>query len=279
VHPHEHEGDGNRGQVERMTMYLLLAAVGLFVGTIGTLIGAGGGFLLMPLLVLLYPTERPEVLASISLAVVFLNATSGSIAYARQRNIDYKSSAVFIATGIPGAIGGALVTSAIPRSAFDLWLGGLLILVAAAMLVLGTIRPPKAAEDARASVPNARGKGGVLSFFVGFVSSLLGIGGGIVHVPGMVYLLRFPVHLAAGTSHFVLAFTAAAGTIAHLANGEFHSGFRRSGVLAAGAIVGAQLGARLSKAAPPSGILRLLALALGAVGVRVVFQAINAISP
>jgi uncharacterized membrane protein YfcA len=260
-------------------MELLLILIGLIVGTIGTLIGAGGGFLLMPLLVLLYPTERPEVLASISLAVVFFNATSGSIGYARQKNIDYKSGWVFVAAGIPGAIGGALVTSHIPRTAFDLWLGTLLILVAGLMLILGTIRPPKTADDARASVPRQLAKGGVLSFFVGFVSSLLGIGGGIIHVPGMVYLLRFPVHLAAGTSHCVLAFTAAAGTVAHLANGELHTGWRRSGLLAIGAIVGAQFGARLSKAAPPSWILRILAVALGVVGVRVVLQALHAIPP
>jgi len=260
-------------------MELLLILIGLIVGTIGTLIGAGGGFLLMPLLVLLYPTERPEVLASISLAVVFFNATSGSIGYARQKNIDYKSGWVFVAAGIPGAIGGALVTSHIPRTAFDLWLGTLLIVIAGLMLILGTIRPPKTAEDARASVPRPLAKGGVLSFFVGFVSSLLGIGGGIIHVPGMVYLLRFPVHLAAGTSHFVLAFTAAAGTVAHLVNGELHTGWKRSGLLAIGAIVGAQFGARLSKAAPPSWILRTLAVALGVVGVRVVLQALHAIPP
>jgi uncharacterized membrane protein YfcA len=258
---------------------LLLVAIGLGVGTIGTLIGAGGGFLLMPLLVLMYPNERPEVLASISLAVVFFNATSGSIGYARQKSIDYKSGWVFVAAGIPGAIGGALVTSHIQRSAFELWLGGLLVVVAGLMLILGTIRPPKAADDARASVPRPLAKGGVLSFFVGFVSSLLGIGGGIIHVPGMVYLLRFPVHLAAGTSHFVLAFTAAAGTVAHLADGEFHTAWQRSGLLAIGAVVGAQIGARLSKVAPPSWILRILAVALGVVGVRVVLQALRVMHP
>ncbi len=59
---------------------LLLVGLGFFIGTFGTLIGAGGGFILMPLLLLMYPDMSPDVLTSISLAVVFLNASSGSIA-------------------------------------------------------------------------------------------------------------------------------------------------------------------------------------------------------
>lgn len=258
-----------------MTNYFILAVIGLFIGTAGTLIGAGGGFLLMPLLVLLYPTERPETLASISLAVVFFNASSGSLGYARQKNIEYRSGWLFVATGIPGAVAGALVTSMIPRSVFDLWLGTLLVVIGAFLIVSGTLRPRSVgpAEPSGTPVPTARG--GILSFFVGFVSSLLGIGGGIMHVPGMVYLLKFPVHLAAGTSHFVLSFTAAAGTAAHLASGEFHSGFRRTAALAVGVVIGAQIGARLSKVTPPVWILRGLALAMGGVGVRVIMQAIQ----
>lgn len=257
-----------------MLTYLLLALVGILVGGVGTLIGAGGGFLLMPLLVVLYPNEPPVVLACISLAVVFFNATSGSIGYARQKRIDYRSGWVFVAAGIPGAILGALVTSRIPRTVFDLWLGGLLVLVAGFLLVSGTLRPPSETHDTRAAVKHPFVRGGTLSFVVGFVSSLLGIGGGIIHVPGMVYLLGFPVHLAAGTSHFVLAFTAAAGTAAHLASGEFSSGWKRTAALAVGAVIGAQLGARLAKHTPAAWILRVLAVALGAVGVRVVMQAV-----
>jgi hypothetical protein len=54
--------------------------LGAFVGGFGTLIGAGGGFVLMPLLLFLYPNERPDVLTAISLAVVFVNAASGTLA-------------------------------------------------------------------------------------------------------------------------------------------------------------------------------------------------------
>jgi len=264
---------------DHVLLYGALGLLGLVVGGIGTLIGAGGGFLLMPILVLLYPTGRPEVLASISLAVVFFNAVSGSIGYARQKKIDYRSGAVFLATGVPGAVLGAMVTSRVPKAVFDLWLGTLLVVVSAVLVVAGTLRPVAGEGAAGSEVGRPSARGAVLSLFVGFVSSLLGIGGGIVHVPGMVYLLRFPVHIAAGTSHFVLAFTALAGTASHVLHGEFTSGYRRTAALALGAVIGAQIGARLSKRTPAAWIMRVLAVALGAVGVRVVMQAIGAHTP
>src|ERR1051326_6734210 len=98
--------------------WALLALGGFAIGALGTLIGAGGGFLLMPVLVVALPTDRPETLASISLGVVFLNALSGSVGYARQGLIDYRSGRVFLAAAAPGAIAGAMVTSRLPRTAF-----------------------------------------------------------------------------------------------------------------------------------------------------------------
>jgi uncharacterized membrane protein YfcA len=98
---------------------LVLIAVGFGVGAYGTLIGAGGGFVLMPLLLLSYPKESPDVLTSISLAVVFFNALSGSEAYGLMKRIDYRSGLMFAAATVPGAVLGALNTSYVPRHLFD----------------------------------------------------------------------------------------------------------------------------------------------------------------
>jgi uncharacterized membrane protein YfcA len=68
--------------------YLLLALLGLIVGTFGTLVGAGGGFILTPVLLVVYPELTPAQITSISLLVVFFNALSGSVAYARLKRID-----------------------------------------------------------------------------------------------------------------------------------------------------------------------------------------------
>jgi uncharacterized membrane protein YfcA len=80
----------------------------------------------------------------------------------------------------------------------------------------------------------------VLSIFVGYVSSLLGVGGGFIHVPALAHLLNFPVHIATATSHFVLAVMALTGTLVHVVQGVFLHGVRRTAVLAVGVLVGAK---------------------------------------
>ena len=116
---------------------LWLVPVGFAVGVYGTLIGAGGGFVLMPVLLILYPKEAPNLLASISLAVVFLNALSGSVAYARMRRIDYRAGLLFAAAATPGAVAGAFTTSLVPRRLFDL-IFGILMITGAVFLILFT---------------------------------------------------------------------------------------------------------------------------------------------
>ena len=102
---------------------LWLLPLGVFVGTVGTLIGAGGGFILVPVLLLLYPNEAPATITTISLIVVFFNAVSGSLAYARTKKIDYKTGVIFSLAAIPGSIFGAFATAAVKRQQFDLLFG------------------------------------------------------------------------------------------------------------------------------------------------------------
>src|SRR6187402_140155 len=122
--------------------FILLLGLGFLVGSVGTLIGAGGGFILVPILLLLYPTAKPELITSISLATVFLNASSGSIAYARMGRIDYRSAIIFAAATLPGAIIGAISTGYIPRNTFNIILAALLSVIAILLL----IRPQQGAS-------------------------------------------------------------------------------------------------------------------------------------
>jgi uncharacterized protein len=94
-----------------------------FVDGYGTLVGAGGGFVLAPALLLLYPGEAPETITSISLAVVFSNALSGTLAYAKSNRIDYRYGIIFSLATAPGAILGALATTGMSRGKFDLSFG------------------------------------------------------------------------------------------------------------------------------------------------------------
>lgn len=267
---------------------ILLILLGFGVGAYGTLIGAGGGFVLVPLLLLLYPADRPATITSISLAVVFFNALSGSIAYARERRIDYRTGLIFAAATVPGAILGAIVVDGLPRGLFDTIFGVVLVVLALLIVLRGDGRGQTALTIGRGLttrvVVDAAGDrheysfslplGIGLSLLVGFVSSLLGIGGGIVHVPALVQLLSFPVHIATATSHFILAIMALAGSAVHLVSGELGqgTGLTRALLIGAGAVPGAQVGARLSRRLHGGWIIRLLGVALLLVGVRLLLS-------
>ncbi len=250
-----------------------LALLGLTVGTFGTLIGAGGGFLLVPALLLLYPHDSPALVTGISLAVVFFNAGSGSFAYARMGRVDFKSGLMFATATIPGAILGAMTTTILPRRTFDL-LFGLLLTAGSAYLIW---RPVRTGGDG----PRARVTGHFQRHLIerdgtthdfGY-SPLLGIGGGIIHVPVLSQLLGFPVHIATATSHFTLAIMALAGSLVHVANGELTPALRVIAPLAVGVLIGAQVGARLSSRVHGVWIMRGLAIALGFVGLRILWGA------
>jgi uncharacterized protein len=111
-----------------------------------------------------------------------------------------------------------------------------------------------------------------LSFVIGYLSSVLGIGGRSIHVPVLAPLLNFPVHIATATSHFILALVALSGTATHLATGTLFEGLRDIVPLSIGVVVGAQIGARLSNRLGGPAIIRGLALALLLVGIRTLWH-------
>jgi uncharacterized membrane protein YfcA len=264
--------------------YLWLVPAGFVIGAYGTLIGAGGGFILVPFLLLLYPALDPEIITSTSLAVVFFNALSGTVAYARMGRVDYRSGLIFSAATVPGAIVGALTTAYIPRRTFDAILGAVMVIGSAYLMKSpapgrGDGSPPRHVLHRR--VVEADGTvqtytynpvlGFGISIFVGYFSSVLGIGGGIIHVPVLTNVLHFPVHVATATSHFTLVVMTLTGSFVHLFTGTLRQTVWRAIPLAVGVVAGAQLGARLSSRIRGPWIIRALALALGLAGIRLVY--------
>jgi uncharacterized membrane protein YfcA len=176
-----------------------------------------------------------------------------------------------------------LVADKIRRPGFDVIMGVALSGLAW-WLVRGRRQPPGGHPDrgAARTIVDREGKqyryhvnvrlGALFSVVVGFVSSFLGIGGGVVHVPLLVTVLGFPTHVATATSHFVLAWMALVATLTHVAAGTFHHGvgLRRAAALSVGVVFGAQLGAQLSQRLSGTMIQRLLAVALLALGLRLV---------
>lgn len=268
----------------------LLIIIGFLIGTIGTLIGAGGGFVLVPLLIIVHPGFTPETITAISMAVVACNAISGSAAYMSTKRIDYKAGIIFAICTIPGSILGVYTTKIIPRDVFDIIFGILLFGLAVFLFFKGgkkqTISKPVIIRKGwvQQHIEDKWGqkydyaydlrKGSLLSVFVGYFSPLLGIGGGIIHVPAMVEWLRFPVHIATATSHFILAIMATVSVIVHISQGSYQDPLILKMVigLGIGVIPGAQLGAYLSRRIQGKIIIKALAVSLGIVGIRILLS-------
>ncbi len=257
-----------------------LAALGLAVGAFGTLVGAGGGFILTPILLLLYPHESPKTLTAISLTVVFFNAASGSLAYARQRRIDFRSGLVFGLATLPASVAGAIAVAHVSRRTFSVAMvvvlaSGAVWLAFAAKPARTRLRGGTARELTDSSGTTYRyrvplGRGIAYSSGVGFVSTFLGIGGGILHVPLLVRALGFPTHIATATSHFVLAIMSGSATATHVVAGSLGAGhgLARALALSAGVVVGAQAGAHASMRISGRTIELLLAAALAILATR-----------
>jgi len=129
-------------------------------------------------------------------------------------------------------------------------------------------------ERYRYRVPLARGT--LYGAGVGFLSSFLGIGGGVIHVPLMAGALGFPTHIATATSHFVLVFMSGTASATHLIGGTLAvgHGLRRAIALSIGVLPGAQLGARLSRRFTGPTIRKFLGVALFGLAVRLLFAAL-----
>jgi uncharacterized membrane protein YfcA len=264
---------------------LLLLPLGLIAGAYGTIIGAGGGFVLVPALLLLFSGKPAHDLTGISLTVVLLTGVSASIAYGHQGRIDYLTALLLGSATIPGAILGALAVQGVPRPAFDIVFGALLLAVSAFTLRRqqttavrepltgpGVLRRELAAEDGatyRYAYRVWHGLG--LSGGVGFFSSLFGIGGGVVQVPMMITILRIPLPVAVATSTLMIVVVSGSAVAVHGVGGHLagENGLLAL-LLAAGAVPGAQLGAFLAPRFASTTVTGLLVAALALVGVRLI---------
>jgi uncharacterized membrane protein YfcA len=276
-----------------MDNFIFLIILGFVVGTLGTLIGAGGGFILVPLLIIMKPDFSPETITAISMAIVACNAMSGSVAYIASKRVDFKAGLIFAACTIPGSILGVYTTKYISRNIFDLVFGIVLIILAIFLFLKGgnkKVNDTKIIEkkgwvhqrlvDKWGEIYNYSydiRKGSVLSVFVGYFSPLLGIGGGIIHVPAMSEWLKFPVHIATATSHFILAIMATVSVVVHIYDGNYNDPaiFKMVLWLGVGVIAGAQMGAFLSRKMKGKIIIRALAVSLGLVGIRILLMRLS----
>ncbi len=256
---------------------LLFLLLGIGVGTFGTLVGIGGGLICVPIFILFLSagTAHPffETAAQItgtSLVVVMANALSGTLAYIQQKRVYFKAAIPFAIATLPGAFFGSYIVDNFNMPMLNFYFGIFLLFMATMMYMNSRRKPPVDVDGLPAGFTFNQFWGIASSFVVGFLSSIFGIGGGVIHVPLMIYLLGFPVHMATATSHFVLACSSAFGVVSHFLLD--HIIWLPAICISIGAAIGAQIGAKISKKTKSKVILALLSLAMFALGCRLILM-------
>ncbi|MEK7309465.1 MAG: sulfite exporter TauE/SafE family protein [Planctomycetota bacterium] len=251
---------------------MILFITGIIIGAVGTLAGIGGGIFIVPILFSVYHFS-PQLAIGTSLFVVVFNAFSGTIAYARYKRIYWRLGAIIIISGIPGMLIGAYVSTFFTGLAFRIVFACVLVLAAIHLL----LKRNKSLEDIKTCTPIGFSRAMMImivsiGFITGFIASLLGIGGGIIHVPVLIHLLKIPVHIATATSHFILFSTVLLSVIPHTVWG--HIDYTRGLLMGGGALIGAQIGAYISFRVRSRVILIILACVLLAAALKMLFSAV-----
>ena len=274
----------------------LIIFIGIFVGGLSGLFGIGGGFLMAPLLIFVgippavaVGTEAPHVLAS---------SVSGVIAHWRRKNVDYKMGFFLLLGGIFGSTVGVNLfkilrsfgqIDIVIKLLFIIFLGliGLSMLFESAKTyrrhrTTSTIRQKLHQHSWRHGLPFKfrfhRSKlyisvipPIIIGFVIGILSAMMGVGGGFIMLPAMVYILGMPTNVVVGTSLFQIVFVTANSTF-------FQSYLNQTVdiVLAAlmivGGVVGAQIGAKLATKLRGEELRALLALIVLAVCIIIIFD-------
>jgi uncharacterized membrane protein YfcA len=268
-------------------LYFGLILSGLIAGTWGSLIGAGGGFILVPLLLFVFPDAKPATVTAISLVAVLTTGISATVAYIRLKRIDFKLGIILGLASIPTAILGVMAVVSLSRTAFQAIFAGLLIVLAAYLIFIRRKYMNNPERAPRGSTPReltdksgttykykANFKlGGAITLFTGFLSAMLGIGGGLLNVPALILILQIPVHVATATSQLALAATSGTAVTTHAIRGTLLSGEWIYALLCGvGTVVGAQIGPRISGRLSGVWIVRFLALGLAALGARLLWN-------
>ncbi|NLI14709.1 MAG: sulfite exporter TauE/SafE family protein [candidate division Zixibacteria bacterium] len=225
-------------------LMLLIAICGFSAGMLGSLIGIGGGIIIVPILVLIFNLPIKSAVA-ISLISVCATSIGGASRYLVSGQTDFRLGLFLETTTVAGAICGGLIAILVNQSIIAIMFSILLFYTAIAMIKKKENVDDFNSEDTRAE------SGGLIKYIVltlsfagGILSSLLGVGGGIIKVPIMNLILKLPIKVSAATSTYMIGSTTAAGSIVYLIKGVID--YQVAAPLILGTYLGSGIGAKLS---------------------------------
>jgi uncharacterized membrane protein YfcA len=276
---------------------LIFLTMGAAVGFLSGMFGVGGGFLMTPLL--MFSGIPPAVAVGTESAQIVASSVSGALAQWRRRNIDFMMGFVLLAGGIVGSIGGVQVVGSLRRlGLFEFFVSAcyvtFLSVIGALMLIesFNSMRRQRQGISPSAQAPSKQNWMQALplkmrfhrsklyisvipplaiGLFVGLLAAIMGVGGGFIMVPAMIYLLRVPTTIVIGTSLFQIVFLTAATTMLHASRNQTVDVVLAL-LLMVGGVVGAQFGAVAGERLKAEQLRFLLAALVLLVAVRFAWQ-------
>ncbi|KQV32077.1 permease [Rhizobium sp. Root1203] len=286
-----------------MTIYLPIAelsvnifiilGMGAAVGFLSGMFGVGGGFLITPLLI--FYNIPPVVAVATGANQVVASSISGAITHFRRGTLDVKLGSVLLVGGLSGATVGIWIFSLLRRlGQLDLFISLLYVVFLGTVGGLMLLESVNAMRRASKNIPPAARKPGhhhwvhrlplkmrfkkskiflsvipivALGFGIGILTSVMGVGGGFIMVPAMIYLLRIPTNVVVGTSLFQIIFVTAYTTVVQAAT-NFSVDIVLAFILMLAGVIGAQYGVRVGQKLRGEQLRALLGLLVLAVGLR-----------
>ena len=251
--------------------YLIFGTIGIAVGIAGAMLGIGGGVVIVPLLSFVFGCTPQQAIGT-SMFVVLLNGLSGAFGYLRQKKVFLDAAWKFSLATVPGAFLGSYVSEYLKGKLFFLVFGIFFFCFSIHMYRKAGKQPASDEPAVASDVPkNYNWKLGVAtSTIVGFLASILGIGGGVIHVPMMTYLLHFPVKVAIATSTAILAISAVVGVISHSMLG--HIIWSTAVSIGVGASIGAQIGVHIAAKTKSKLLMRATSFLVMATALKFLFN-------
>ncbi|MDW0117576.1 sulfite exporter TauE/SafE family protein [Sporosarcina thermotolerans] len=270
--------------------YVLLAIIGAISGIMGSIVGLGGGTILVPLTLLVginlgwIPGITPQSVVGISVIMMIFNGLSSTLSHMKGKTVDFRTGWIFFAGSIPGLIIGAFVNKGINLQSFNLYFGILLIVLSILLLSRKYLKPIKWFVEHGKPITFIDKNGDshvygypiwfalILTFIIGFASGLFGIGGGTMIVPALILLFLFPPHVAVGTSMFIVFLSAIANSATHISLG--HVPWLYALPVIPGAYIGGMIGTKLNKKMNSDTLVLVLRIMLLLFGIRSIIEGI-----
>jgi len=263
----------------------LLLGMGGAVGFLSGMFGVGGGFLMTPLLI--FTGVAPAVAVATGANQIVASSVSGVLVQWKRKSVDFKMGSILLAGGMVGSLAGVLLFRLLIASGLeDLFISLFYVVflgIIGSLMFAESLRTIRRAHSSN-PLPHRKPRHHnwihglplrvrfpvsglyiscipplILGFLVGILAAIMGVGGGFIMLPAMIYLLRMPAAIAIGTSLFQIIFVAAITTILH-ATTNHTVDFVLAFLLLLGGVVGAQFGARAGQRLKSEELRALLAL-------------------